>query len=244
MSPLPISVFHFPFLPHRWDDRDDLLRRLDEDGYLCLRGFHDRDAVRQARDQILERDINLHQREKIAAADRYLAVVESPKLMNFFDFLLDRKSITFDEKWVRQVKPGASTGAHMDIVYMGRGSKGLMTCWTPLDDIPIEKGTLVVAPGSHKDRELIDSYGQRDVDIDKKPGWLTTSPRKLVEERGYHWVTSDFQMGDIMVFGMYLMHCSTVNTTDRIRVSCDTRYQLASEPVDLRWVGNDRRGHA
>ena len=44
--------------------------------------------------------------------------------------------------------------------------------------------------------------------------------------------------GDLLLFGMYLVHASLDNTSpDRIRLSTDTRYQRASDPVDERWVG-------
>jgi hypothetical protein len=42
---------------------------------------------------------------------------------------------------------------------------------------------------------------------------------------------------------MFTMHASLVNLSDRYRLSSDTRYQLASEPVDERWVGEKPKGH-
>jgi ectoine hydroxylase-related dioxygenase (phytanoyl-CoA dioxygenase family) len=49
--------------------------------------------------------------------------------------------------------------------------------------------------------------------------------------------------GDALIFGMFTMHGSLTNTTDRYRISVDTRYQLASEPVDERWIGKKPKGH-
>jgi len=34
-----------------------------------------------------------------------------------------------------------------------------------------------------------------------------------------------------------------VNVTDKIRISCDTRYYLKSEPVDRRWDGKNPTAH-
>jgi hypothetical protein len=42
---------------------------------------------------------------------------------------------------------------------------------------------------------------------------------------------------------MFLLHCGTVNQTDRFRISCDTRFQLKTEPVDPRWAGPNPSGH-
>ena len=53
------------------------------------------------------------------------------------------------------------------------------------------------------------------------------------------WLTADYQLGDLLVFGMYTMHASMDNHTNRVRLSTDTRYQLASEPVDERWIGEE-----
>jgi len=37
---------------------------------------------------------------------------------------------------------------------------------------------------------------------------------------------------------------STTNTTDRFRISCDTRWQPASDPIDERWQGSPTDGEA
>jgi hypothetical protein len=50
-------------------------------------------------------------------------------------------------------------------------------------------------------------------------------------------------MRDVLVFGMYTMHASLDNQTDRWRLSTDSRYQLASEPADERWIGEHPPGH-
>ena len=31
--------------------------------------------------------------------------------------------------------------------------------------------------------------------------------------------------------------------TNRLRISCDTRYQPLSDPIDSRWSGNNPKGH-
>jgi hypothetical protein len=45
-------------------------------------------------------------------------------------------------------------GAHVDNVYMGRGTSDLLTIWTPFGPNPIEMGTLAVVESSHKLPEL------------------------------------------------------------------------------------------
>ena len=49
----------------------------------------------------------------------------------------------------------------------------------------------------------------------------------------------------LSTFGMFLVHASLDNRTpDRIRLSSDSRYQRASEPIDERWVGPNPPGHS
>ena len=64
---------------------------------------------------------------------------------------------------------------------------------------------------------------------------------KSLKKFGGHWATTTFSAGDLIIFNMFLMHASLVNTSNKIRITADTRYQLASEPIDERWVGEKRR---
>ena len=54
---------------------------------------------------------------------------------------------------------------------------------------------------------------------------------------------SDYRAGDLLVFTMHTMHSAGDNHTGRVRVSSDTRYQRAGEPVDERWIGDDPIAH-
>ncbi len=74
-------------------------------------------------------------------------------------------------------------------------------------------------------------------------GWLAQNPVKLRDRLGGRWLTGDFRAGDVLIFGMDTIHASLDNQTDALRLSCDSRYQLASEPADPRWVGENPVGH-
>lgn len=246
------------------DEMDALRNRMKEDGYLLIRGFHDRDKVLKAKRDILEK-MQQHgilaegtdMEDGIIGAENkgmmfggtntdlpsFLEVVNSPKAMNFFDQFFGGPSITYDYKWLRAIPKGENTGAHYDIVYMGRGTKNVYTLWTPFGDTPIEKGTLALCLGSQHFEKIKQTYGQMDVDRDNIEGWFSKDPVEIVDRFGGRWATASFEAGDAILFGMHLMHASTNNTTDRYRISSDTRYQLASEPVDERWVGIKPRGH-
>lgn len=248
------------------DDVPALHARMEDEGYLLLRGLQDRDKVKAARRVILEnldannqldRDHPLD--EGVAAKDgkggflggrkatthtpEFLGVVESPPIMNFFERYLDGAVLTYDYKWLRAVAPGSFTGAHYDVVYMGRGTLNVFTCWTPLGDISYANGPLAILVGSHRFDRVKQTYGKMDVDRDHVDGWFSNDPIELIDRYGGQWRTTQFQMGDVLLFSMFTMHASINNTTDRYRISCDTRYQRADEPVDERWIGENPKAH-
>jgi hypothetical protein len=245
-------------------DMAALNERMREDGYIWIKGFHNRTQVLRARSEILSR---LYQQGNLTHDSdpeegligtnnrgamfggtnlenpEFLKVVNSPEVMRFFSEFLGGEAITYDYKWLRAVASGDSTGAHYDIVYMGRGTTNLYTLWTPFGDTPIEMGTLAVLLGSHKWEHVRSTYGKMDVDRDRTEGWFSSDPIELVDKFGGRWATAPFEAGDAIFFGMFTMHASTVNVTNRMRISCDTRYQLSSEAVDQRWIGRNFTAH-
>ena len=176
-------------------------------------------------------------------------------MMAFYTRLLGGEVRHFDYTWLRAVTPGNGTAPHCDIVYMGRGTTNLYTAWTPIGDIPREIGGLMILEGSHKHDRLRLNYGAKDVDSyctnhdgmratgGSGFGALTFNPIRLRERLGGRWLTADFRAGDLLTFSMYTVHCSLDNHSDQIRLSSDTRYQLATEPIDERWIGEHPIGH-
>lgn len=150
---------------------------------------------------------------------------------------------TFDYKWLRAVPQGQFSGAHVDWVYMGGGSHELVTCWIPIGDIPVHMGTLAVCEGSHRlpsFARLRETYGKLDWEEDNLDGsgWFTDDPMEITQLFGGKWLSADFAAGDILIFGMKTLHMSTTNTTDKVRLSCDVRWQPASDPIDERYITN------
>ena len=74
-------------------------------------------------------------------------------------------------------------------------------------------------------------------------GKLAKDPVSLRKKLGGRWLTAEFEAGDMVTFCMTLVHASLDNQTDQIRLSSDSRYQLATEAVDERWVGVNPVGH-
>ena len=243
--------------------------RMHRDGYLLFRNLIDRDKVMKARGTVLQymaerqvltpgepllegvmpaggRSVHLMGFKGISHHQDILAVLESEELFAFFSNYFGEPAVTFTYKWLRGVGNDKYTGAHYDIVYMGRGSENLHTVWIPFGDTPVEHGTLAVCVGSHNSPDferLRQTYGRIDVDRDLHEGWFTKDPMEIVEKFGGVWQTTDFKAGDVILFGMYTMHASTTNVTNRFRLSCDVRFQPVSDPVDERWGGKDPIGY-
>ena len=62
---------------------------------------------------------------------------------------------------------------------------------------------------------------------------------------GTRWLTTNYKAGDVLCFAMDTVHAALDNhsPTNRCRLSSDSRYQLASEPLDERWNGPDPLAH-
>ena len=248
------------------DSVDALRQRFEEDGYLLIRKMQPANLVKIARQHLInqlsiqgqidtgfplsngvaktsQRGGFFGGHKEMTRDEKFLDLVESSQIMIFFDQFFGTTALTYDYKWLRVVPPKGFTGAHYDIVYMGRGTDNVLTCWTPIGDIPIELGPLAILVGSHRFDMIKETYGQMDVDRDHVTGSFSNDPFELIDKYGGQWQTTDFQVGDVLIFGMFTMHASLDNTTNRFRLTADTRYQPANEPVDERWVGSEPIGH-
>lgn len=243
-----------------------LRNRLEEEGYLLIRRLHDPEKVRKARHVFLDnlrrggnldpnrpleegaiaegkRGTFLGGAKAISHQPDFLALVEAPELMAFFSELLEGEVLTYDFKWLRALGKGDFSGLHYDIPYMGRGTLNVYTVWTPLGDVPLDHAPLAVLEGSHRWEVVKKTYGQMDVDRDHVTGAFSNDPLEVIERYGGRLLTHSFQAGDALLFGMFTMHGSLNNEQNRFRLSCDTRYQRADEPVDERWIGENPIAH-
>ena len=246
--------------------------RMEEDGYLLIRGLMNRQIVSKARKTILSyaqengelpfkpdtdlidavynpdgRPVRTMGEQEITHHPDVLEILEGREIINFFEHFFAQPCRTFDYKWLRMIPPGRSAGPHFDAVYMGRGSLRLLTCWVPFEDVPVEKGTLTILVGSHNlssFSKIRQTYGKTDVDRDRTPGHFGVDPLSISEKFGGKWQTTDFEAGDVIIFTMHTLHTSTRNMSDQWRISCDVRFQPKSDSVDNRWVGENPVAHS
>ena len=267
---------------HLLDDPVALRAFLVENGYVYLKNVLNTDDITQARLLMLERlasqghidmdyplaEGRAHPTSKVQfmpdlSADNpaLQRVLYDGPMIDIFGCILDAPVRHYDFTWVRAVAPKRGTPPHMDIVYMGRGTKQLYTAWTPLMDVPLSMGGLMLLERSHNHTRLNEGYGAKDVDEFcenrvgdgytgmggggniRSGGWLSDDPVKLRKALGGRWLSADFAAGDVLIFSVFVVHTSLDNASDRIRLSTDTRYQRADEPIDERWIGDEPIGH-
>ena len=142
---------------------------------------------------------------------------------------------------------GGRTGIHFDNVYIGRGSPRVLSCWMPWGDVAVDQGPLAICAGSHdlaSFARLRDTYGRHDPDrdyikgADNAAGHFSFHLHEVTERFGGRWLTSNFRAGDVLIFPPFTMHCAPENTTDRFRISSDTRFQPAADTTDSRFLTN------
>lgn len=184
----------------------------------------------------------------------------SGRLINFYESLYGEPIKRYDYTWLRAMPPGKGTNPHTDLPYMGRGTHNHMTCWVPYGDISYELGGLAILEKSQERMDLLKNYVFRDVDsyCENNPreksnadqgkwtftGTLSKNPKQLAEKFESRWLTTEFRAGDFLTFNMFTVHAAMDNlTANQYRLSSDSRYQRASDPIDDRWIGENPTGH-
>lgn len=228
---------------HLLDDHDALMKFYNEQGYLLLRNVLDPQSVATARAAmfaVMER----HGLIEPGATIPYWTGVpfpggmeESPefagissKLMShpvnaaIMAKVLGEEVCTVPIVQYRTYPPGGSvTGVHQD-GFFSPGIQDYKPVWTPLCECEREVGGLMVAVGQTGRGYLHN--------LAKAP--QSPIPACMVPEDS--WATTDYHPGDVLIIHPEAPHASMANTSNRCRVTIDTRVQSAAAPRIL--LGN------
>ena len=228
-----------------------LATRMRRDGYLFLRGLVPPDAIRTVQRQVAEiaradgwlrRDqpiedaiadpagfcidpepTYLHTLRRINHLEDYHALKHHPALITLFERMLGGPILPHPRVLMRNIFPAReefTTKAHQDFPNV-QGTTEAFTAWMPLIDCPMQVGPLQVAAGSH-------TQGVFDFHIGAGAGGI-----EIVDPLEGRWVSDDFAVGDVLIFHSMVVHKGVPNRSDKLRMSMDVRYQLASEPFNL-----------
>ncbi len=248
-----------------------LRERLAEEGYLFLAGALPRQCVVEARTEVLGHlasvdEISEPTHEAIASgrskrsadpAERgrfWQRVSEGVALRRLthgevmhelMQKIFGEPALAHDYMFLRAGTRGRATGLHFDYPFFGRLHDQVCTVWTPIGDVAIEDGPLVIVEGSHRYRDLIEPMIGFDVANDpSRKADLGTNAIDLATQRGTRLLTRHFRGGDVAIFGLFTAHGSLDNHSpvNRVRLSCDLRWQPASLPVDPRYAWKNPGG--
>ena len=139
--------------------------------------------------------------------------------------LLDTKNneLCITEGMIRMDAPGDKrniAGWHQEISYLRNNG---LVIWIPLSDITPDLGPLQVCPKSHHEGEL------KVVQNKNLPGDVSTVSVDEVEPEyiaKYSIMDVEIKKGDVLFFDTELFHRSGVNTSNRMRFSCQIRHAI------------------
>lgn len=232
-------------------DPPALRARAAEDGYLFFRGLLPPDALLEVRRQmltVLERhgwlapDAPLMEGvarpellfqegdeafapvyDDVQRLEAFHALAHAPSLLGMFAALFGEPVLVHPRNIARLIYPRSAaftTPAHQDYVHI-QGTPETWTAWFPLGDCPRHLGGLEVLERSHRN-------GLLPVHAAAGAGGLGVDPNGV----GGAWRGGDFACGDVVVFHSHNVHRGVPNhSRERFRLSCDFRYQAASQPV-------------
>src|SRR5690242_6609352 len=232
-------------------DGSALAERMRRDGYLFLPGLLPRDDVAAVQRQIAEiarearwlrpdrpvqeaiADLSgfcvdpdptyLKTLRRINRLEDYHALKHHPVLIDLLERMLGGAILPHPRVLMRNIFPQRdeyTTKAHQDYPNV-QGTTEVYTAWMPLIDCPLHVGPLQIAAGSH-------TSGVYDFGIAGGAGGI-----EITDPFEGRWVCGDFAAGDVLLFHSMTVHKGLPNRSDRLRMSMDVRYQLASEPFNI-----------
>lgn len=233
------------------EDHDALRSRFEEDGYVFLKGAVDRELLLDLRRRVtsickkhgwlrrgtdrmdaiasdhpcLEEDPRYYDvYDDVQKLEAFHAVPHHPSVRACMTALLGETAFPHPLSIARLMFPDNSefaTPPHQDHPN-NQGTQDLYACWMPLSDCPIELGGLTILRGSHRlgvlPLEFSLGAGNRQAKLDERFQRL-------------EWVGGDFELGDTVIFHSLTVHRALPNTSERLRISVDYRFQREGEPL-------------
>ena len=252
------------------DEPERLRAAFERDGYAFFRDVLDRDVVQAARQEVLsrleaidevepgsdgvatgrsERDVQHADRGEfwgsVSTGECLRQLSHGPGIRGVLETLVGEEVVPFDYLMLRVATPGRATEVHYDYPFFARLHDQVRTVWTPIGDVPVERGPLFVIEGSNRFADLIEPMIGFDVAAETgRTAAFDTTAIEIAEKRQTRLLSSDFAAGDVLVFGMYTAHGSFDHhdASGRVRVSCDARWQAASLDIDERYMGDRPHG--
>lgn len=249
----------------------DLRASLAADGYVLLRGVVGPAEVQAAREEVFGRLADVgeirhppgegiatgqsRRKELVADLGEFWRDVSQgpalrhashgPSMREVMSTLIGVPARAHDYIFLRPGRPGQSTRLHYDRPFFSRGSDRIYTAWLALGEVRGDEGPLMIVEGSNQFQDQIDAMQQVDYQSAQSPTVQVMSDTvEFVKSRASRLLTTEFGPGDLVVFDMLTLHGTLDNQSaaGRVRLSCDVRWQPATDPLDARYQGENPPG--
>jgi ectoine hydroxylase-related dioxygenase (phytanoyl-CoA dioxygenase family) len=221
---------------HLLDDHAALMRFYEENGYILLRQVLEPSSVARARDEMLavaarhglvapgdEQGVwtgtsaNIHEESpEFSGISRRL--IEDPANLAVMEKVLGEPACVVPIVQYRLYPPnGPITRIHQDGFY-SPGIQDYKPVWVALTPCQRELGGLMLAVGQNR-RGYFHNLA--------KPSPFPVPVGVIPDES---WSTTDYMPGDVLIVHPYTPHASRPNTSNRLRITFDTRVQSARNP--------------
>ncbi len=240
-------------------------QRLQDQGFLFLRGYLDRQQVLDLRERYFQLfDASFfqsgtwpregiysgyppaglpahgcpgHPAHTLVRQACYRAFAGSSRLHELAECLLDGPVRQLRRRPLRHFYRGCGVAsrAHTDAAYLESKPDDVVTFWIPLGDCPLSAGGLVY---------LEDSLGLDQAELRLQLGEphcrdsrpITDDLKRLADVTGRRWLWADFQAGDLVAHLPSAIHASLDTVSSRMRLSTDIRFTSRDSSVDPRWA--------
>ncbi|SVC23340.1 uncharacterized protein METZ01_LOCUS276194 [marine metagenome] len=154
-----------------------------------------------------------------------MELLTSELIAKYSASLLDTKNneLCITEGMIRMDAPGDKrniAGWHQEISYLRNNG---LVIWIPLSDITPDLGPLQVCPKSHNEGEL---KVVQNKNLSSDVSTVSVDEIKPEYIAKYSKMDIEIKKGDVLFFNTKLFHRSGVNTSDRIRFSCQIRHAI------------------
>jgi len=211
--------------------RRQMLTVCAERGWLAkdrelMEGVLDVDALNRVADEYVRNDIGVSNDayRAVQKLELFHALPHHPKLLALYRALFDAEPLPHPRHIARMITPHRimfPTPPHQDFIHI-QGTRQTWTCWYPVGNCPREMGSLTTLRGSHRN-------GVVSVAPAKGAGNLAA----ILCPNEIDWVEGDFELGDVLTFNSCTVHRALRSQhRDRIRFSCDVRFQPAADIID------------
>jgi ectoine hydroxylase-related dioxygenase (phytanoyl-CoA dioxygenase family) len=154
--------------------------------------------------------------------ESFHALPHHPALRRPMEMLVGSQMLVHPKPIGRLIFPNCErlvVHAHQDYEFM-KGDPEFYTIWIPLHDCTQLEGPLAILEGSHR-------FGMQEHQRDN----LHVPEIPMDTALGDGWVSGQINAGDVLMFHSLTIHAATPNSSDRMRLSLDCRFQDAKRVV-------------